>query len=79
MVGTGTPASLWVSWNWRTSSVVALSDGRRRKLAKRPSSRMYLRRVATEKWRMFMSSISFWRSGLTGTLGRVVVIVRLLG
>jgi hypothetical protein len=40
IVGAGRPASRCSTWNRRTSSAVAVSGGRRRKVAKRPTSRM---------------------------------------
>src|SRR6266851_8431691 len=60
------PVSVRCSWNARSSSGVALSGERPRKLASFLTARIYSRCVSGTNRRMLMSSSMRWRSGLMG-------------
>src|SRR5712692_3256906 len=66
MVGGCTPVSVRCSWNARSSSGVAVSGERPRKVASLLTARMYSRCVSGTNLRMLMSSSMRWRSGLMG-------------
>src|SRR3984885_7748934 len=66
MLGGCAPVSVRCSWNARSSSAVAASGERPRKIASLLTARIYSRCVSGTNLRMFMSSSMRWRSGLMG-------------
>src|SRR5260221_8355588 len=66
MVGGCTPVSVRCSWNARSSSEVALSGERPRKVASLLTARIYSRCVSGTNLRTLMSSSMRRRSGLMG-------------
>src|SRR5258708_39758173 len=66
MVGGCTPVSVRCSWKARSSSGVAVSGERPRKVASLLTAPMYSRCVSGTNLRMLMSSSMRWRSGLMG-------------